>query len=191
MVDLRGIDGSIDENVQKMREQLVEIARRSHAEPQEPASVPTGALDLEDPMLEAARTDSAMRLFLEHMTSVGGDCADVDDQASLREEAFAPGEIQATRSMLAELVPAPTPDLTRGLDNERMWILIDLVANGDERARRQATLELRECIGMIESGELDGPTLRELSMGLQSVGRNVLLDLLLEAAESTSRRERG
>ena len=181
----------MDATIRRVRQRLVDEAQKVHSDLSETSTGPLDALDIEDPMLEAALTGSAMKFFLDHMTCMGGGDAKVDMQPSLREENLSPGEIRATREILAKLVCAPAPELGLGLHSERLWILIDLLTNGDSHARRRATLELRECVAMIESGEFDEPSLQGLIRGLQSMERTILLDLLLAAAQSTYREEQG
>lgn len=111
-------------------------------------ALPASLFECQEPMVEAALMDAAARVFLERL---GGT---IDPAPTPAPAEFAPREkisadaVARCLAELASLADEPAPDLLRGLDHERTWILFDLARYGTGLGRQRATHELR---GLVRS----------------------------------------
>jgi hypothetical protein len=181
MGEVRGDAESIRTEVERLRKKLRRNAREAHDVLTRTSTVPLEALDVNDPMLEAALTDSAMQFFLRHMTGFEDDQVE-EAGFNPRSEAIPSAELDATLRRVAALEFGPPPDLTADLDRERLWILIDLLVHGDPLSQHRATVEIRDAMTRVD--ELPPATVADLRTALRAMpGRPLLLDLLLHSVE--------
>ncbi|MCA8954981.1 MAG: hypothetical protein KDC87_02850 [Planctomycetes bacterium] len=187
MADLRGDRAAIDRHVHALRQRLADESRR-HADLARTTTVPLEALDIGDPILEAALTDSAMQIFLRHMISlVDGprDTPEAVDQP--RQDAIPRERVLEVRDRLAAMEPCSAPDLALGFEDERLWILIDLLHSGDMLSQHRATVELRSYMNRIRAREVEVGCLPQVVEALRGMDkRPLVLDLLLECARQCS-----
>lgn len=171
------------QQLEELRQRLLEQARRVEDALQDTSSLPAQTFDLGDPMLEAALTDSAMQFFLQHMTGLGPQKMPLDDAApsagSGRREEIDVAELEQTMRDLHTIESPPCPPLMAGLDTERLWILIDLAAQGGSLGRHHASRELREVCQSIQDGQLDIDVLSALVLALQQTERDDILNQVL------------
>ena len=179
MGHVRGDQESITTYVEQLRKRLAERVDRSRPGFVETSSLPNGTFDLEDPMLEAALTDSTMRFFLEHMTVFDNLSGVVEADVNPRHEAISGDELQATLDRVASFDSVEQPDLGANLDAERFWIVADLLSTGDALSQHLATVELREVMTRAQRGDMPSTTMRLFRDRLQTMtDQPLLLELL-------------
>lgn len=179
MAHVRGDQESINTYVEQLRNRLADKIDQARHGPSKTSTVPNDTFDLQDPMLEAALTDSTMQFFLEHMTVFDNLDGAVEADPNPRVEAIPPDELQDTFDRVACLDSLDPPDLHSNLQTERFWIVADLVFTGDTLSRHLATIEIRQVMAAAQRGELDEATVRAYYETLQAMtDRPLLLDLL-------------
>lgn len=185
MASLRANGDSFETNIKKLRKRLAERAQQSLTGRDQTSTVPLDALNFADPMLEAALTNSAMQFFLLHMTNIDvDDNPESKDAPPLRRETITDDEIQTTMERLATPSTEEPPVLLEGFENERIWVVVDLLLLGDPRCRRRGTLELREYMRAIDAGEIDAEMLHALVEKIAMIpGCPLLLNMLAATAE--------
>ncbi len=184
MGQIRGDHHSIRTHVERMRRRLIKEAMRAREDMAKTSTVPSHALDLDDPMLEAALTDSAMQFFLQHMTAFDNESGAEEADITPYQEAIPVEELRQIFGTLAHSAAGPPPDLHAGLAPERFWILLDLVNNGDALSQHRATLELREIMASAQHGELDAELAQTYLDGLRNLpGHAVLVEVLIKSLD--------
>lgn len=128
------------------------------------SALPADLFECQEPMVEAAVMDAAARVFLDKLGH-----PTLADAAPLRSlpdlAAVDQAAIEACLVQFRELGDEAPPDLMCGLDDERLWVLVDLARHGSGLGRQRATHELRQL-------------LREL--GVQAEDNRTLLEVLAE-----------
>ncbi len=125
-------------------------------------------------MVEAALLDAAARVFLERL----GGTADPPPAHPLPElaprETISAVAVEQCLAELASLGDEPAPDLLRGLDHERTWILFDLARHGTGLGRQRATHELRGLVRSMCERSADASETNELLRALSAeLGRTL------------------
>ena len=156
-------------------------------------------------MVEAAVIDAAARVFLGQLGQQGlieppatHDLFERDGNATRDREAPGSGPIDtaaldACLRYFRNLPDEPPPDLLRGLDHERLWVLVDLVCHGSGLGRQRATLELRQYMRQLrQRADDDRDLLGELASKLAGTVRGsgfpvVLCVLQVEASAGLHR----
>lgn len=189
MGQIRGDQRSIQSHVEQLRKRLAEQVDRTRMDLARSSSVPSDAFDLQDPMLEAALTDSAMQFFLGHMTAFENLSGAIEADVTPRHEAISIEELRATFERVARFESHDPPDLLSQIDTERFWIVADLVTKGDTLSRHRATVELRQIMDRARTGDISTAEAEIYLEGLQARDKSSLLFELL--ARSLENRLRG
>lgn len=179
MGQVRGDQESINTYVEQLRRRLAEKVDQANQGPAKASTLPNDTFDLQDPMLEAALTDSTMQFFLEHMTAFDNLSGAPEADTNPRHEPVPTDELRATLDHVARFDSLEPPDLHSNLHTERFWIIADLVFTGDTLSRHLATIEIRQIMAAAQRGEIDEATVRIYYKNLQAMtNRPLLFDLL-------------
>lgn len=135
--------------------------------------------------------DAAARVFLDRLGQASDAPLPEQDLPHLEpvdEEALAD-----CRRRFESLGDEPPPDLLHGLEEERVWVLVDLARNGSGLGRHRATVELRRLLRQISARAADHRRLlaeltRELERAVRAGGVPVVFQALLLEAGSGLRR---
>jgi hypothetical protein len=182
--------------VEELREQVTNTGDRVREDLSKTSTLPVDTFDACDPMVEAALADSAVQIFMRHMTAIrpdmaGGTHEDVDDMP--QREQVSQDEIDECLEAIAAADKVGIPDLLAGLDDERMWILADLSHFGTGLTRHRATKELREFLTDVWKDAVQIETLKDLVQALhistEKGGASALLRALLLAASTSLERQ--
>jgi hypothetical protein len=154
---------------------------RPQADVDRESALPADLFECQEPMVEAAVMDAAARVFLAKL----GQPTEQDPGAW---PALPPREhvdraaIAACVQQLQSLPDEPPPDLMRGLDDERLWVLVDLARHGSGLSRQRATHELRQLVHELsESPSDDGELLRQLAVELTPIKNDDGLPVVFQA----------
>lgn len=160
--------------------------RRAQTEVERESALPADLFECQEPMVEAAVLEAAARVFLDKLGLPPAPDADADDvPPSL--ESVDQDAIDACLRHFAALPSEPPPELSRGLDDERVWVLVDLARNGTGVGRQRSTHELRQVLRERSADAADHAGLfAELAHKLEGAVRGggfpvVFEALLLEA----------
>lgn len=174
----RGDQDSINSYAEQLRRRLAERIDRARQNLVETSTVPNDAFDLQDPILEAALTDSTMQFFLEHMTVFDNLDGAVEADTDPYHEDISRQDLQTTYDRVAAFDTFKPPNLHQNVDTERFWIVADLVSTGDALSQHRATIEIREFITMAQQGDISAVDAAAYYQGLQAMAdRSILLDV--------------
>ena len=174
----RGDQDSINSYAEQLRRQLAERIDRARQNLAETSTVPIDAFDLQDPILEAALSDSTMQFFLEHMTMFNNLDGAIEANTDPHHEAISRQDLQATYNRVAGFDTFNPPDLHQDVDTERFWIIADLVSTGDALSQHRATIEIRALIAMAQQGDIRDADAAAYYRGLQAMAdRSILLNV--------------
>jgi len=181
--------------VQELKDQVATTGQRVRQDLSKTSTLPVDTFDTCDPMVEAALADSAVQIFLRHMTAirpdmqVGGD----DLEKIPQRETITQQEIDECVAAIAATEGIDAPDPLAGLDDERLWILADLSCFGTGLTRHHATRELREFLTQVWNDEVQVETLKDLVQALHNSnevnGASALLHVLRLAASNSLERQ--
>lgn len=181
--------------VQQLREQVAHTGRLVRQDLSKTSTLPVDTFDACDPMVEAALADSAVQIFLRHMTAIRPDIQGAaDDLEEIpQRETITQEEIDECQAAIASAQGIEPPDPLAGLDDERLWILADLSCFGTGLTRHRATRELREFLTQVWNDEIQVETLKGLVEALhnsnESGGASALLHVLRLAASNSLERQ--
>ena len=174
----RGDQDSINSYAEQLRRRLAERIDRARQNLVETSTVASDAFDLQDPILEAALTDSTMQFFLEHMTVFDNLDGAVEADTDPYHEDISRQDLQPTYDRVAAFDTFKPPNLHQNVDTERFWIVADLVSTGDALSQHRATIEIREFITMAQQGDISAADAAAYYQGLQAMAdRTILLDV--------------
>lgn len=181
----RGDQDSINSYAEQLRRRLAERIDRARQNLAETSTVPSDAFDLQDPILEAALTDSTMQFFLEQMTVFNNLDGAIEADADPHHEAISRQDLQTTYDRVAAFDTLNPPDLNQNTDTERFWIVADLVSTGDALSQHRATIEIREFITKAHRGDINDIDAATYYEGLQAIAdRSILLDVFAKVLAS-------
>ncbi len=185
----------LQEQVQALREQVADTKQRVQSDLRRTSTLPVGTFDVCDPMVEAALADSAVQIFLKHMTAIrpdvrgGQDIDDLPQRETVTQEEI--DECLEASAEMGDVSPLDVPDVLAGLDDERLWILADLTRFGTGLTRQLATKELRQFLTNVWDDEVQVDTLKGLVQSLRTAsgGASAMLHVLMLAASNSLARQ--
>ena len=143
-----GLQQRVDElqaQVEDLRQQVADTGQRVRHDLSKASTLPVDTFDTCDPMVEAALAESAVQIFLRHMTAIRPDGSAHDDPNDMPQpEQISQQEIDECLEAIAAIAApneAEIPDPLANLDEERLWILADLSCFGTGLTRHRATKE--------------------------------------------------
>lgn len=141
--------------IPKLRRKLRERQRKVQDGLERNSALPASVFECQEPMVEAALMDAAASLFLAQMTqaTAAGEETTGSPPPINGQDVVGPTEIQQCLGRLAGLASDPVPDPLADIDDERLWILVDLARNGSGLSRQRATAALRTVL----RDQADGP----------------------------------
>ncbi|MEZ5963864.1 MAG: hypothetical protein R3F56_08475 [Planctomycetota bacterium] len=161
--------------------------RRAHVDVERESALPADLFECQEPMVEAAVMDAAARVFLDRLGQQPA--ADLPPPHGLPDaESVDAAAVEACLRHFQQLQEEAPPDLLAGLDDERLWVLVDLARHGTGLGRQRATLELRQLLRRLTEHAGDNRTvLAQLAGGLEAAVREggfpvVFQALLLEVS---------
>ncbi len=182
--------------VEQLREQLAATGRRIRQDLSKISTLSPDTFDTGDPTLDAALADSAVEVFLRHMTAIRPDLHATSTQELERipaRETITQDEIDECVASIAATEGIRPPNPLAGLDDERMWILADLSCFGTGLTRHRATKELRAFLTKVWNDEVHVKTLETLVSSLHNSnaasGASALLHVLRLAASQSIERQ--
>jgi hypothetical protein len=182
--------------VQQLKEQVATTGQRVRQDLSQTSTLPVDTFDTCDPMVEAALADSAVQIFLRHMTAIRPDmqAGSADDLDKMpQRETITQEEIDECVAAIAATETIDAPDPLAGLDDERLWILADLSCFGSGLTRHRATRELREFLTQVWNDDVHVETLQDLVQALhasnETSGASALLHVLRLAASNSLERQ--
>ena len=143
-------------------------------------------------MVEAALIDAAARVFLEKLgqtdklgQTTGGNSPEANPPPPPSAEVVDQAAIDACVRAFRGLDDGKPPALMRDLDDERVWVLLDIARHGTGWSRQRATSELRDSLRALSEqprgkGKLLGSLLRQLRSAVSAGFPVVFRALLLE-----------
>jgi hypothetical protein len=185
----------LQDQVQQLKDQVANTGRRVRQDLSKTSTLPVDTFDTCDPMVEAALADSAVQIFLRHMTAIRPDMQGSFDELEEvpQRETITQEEIDECLAALAATAGIDPPDPLAGLDDERLWILADLSCFGTGLTRHHATRELRAFLTQVWNDEVQIETLKDLVAALhnsnESGGASALLHVLRLAASNSLERQ--
>lgn len=185
----------LQDQLQELRKQVASTGQRVRQDLSKTSTLPVDTFDTCDPMVEAALADSAVQIFLRHMTAIRPDIqGQVDDLDDVpQRETITQKEIDECLEAISATADIEPPDPLAGLDDERLWILADLSCFGIGLTRHRATRELREFLTQVWNDEVQVETLKDLVHALhnrnESGGASALLHVLRLAASNSLERQ--
>ncbi|MEE9127236.1 MAG: hypothetical protein V3U11_08850, partial [Planctomycetota bacterium] len=155
--------------VEDLRQQVANTGQRVRHDLSKASTLPVDTFDTCDPMVEAALADSAVQIFLRHMTAIRAniDGTSDDETADMPQpEQISQDEIDECLAAIAVANEVETPDPLANLDEERLWILADLSRFGTGLTRHHATKELRSFLTDVWHDEVHVEMLKDLVQAL-------------------------
>lgn len=166
--------------------------RRAHADVERESALPADLFECQEPMVEAAVMDAAARVFLDRLGQQPA--TDLPPAHGLPDAEFVdPAAIEACLRHFEHLPDELPPDPLAGLEDERVWVLVDLARHGTGLGRQRATHELRQVLRRLSESAPDNRTLLvQLASGLEQAVREggypvVFQALLLEVSAGLRR----
>ncbi len=181
--------------VEDLKQQVASTGQRVRQDLSKASTLPVDTFDTCDPMVEAALADSAVQIFLRHMTAIRAniDGTSDDETADMPQpEQISQDEIDQCLAAIAVASQVETPDLLANLDDERLWILADLSRFGTGLTRHRATKELRSFLTDVWNDKVHVEMLQDLVQALHACneqgGASALMQVLMMAASNSLER---
>jgi hypothetical protein len=185
--------------VEDLRQQVADTGQRVRHDLSKASTLPVDTFDTCDPMVEAALADSAVQIFLRHMTAIRPDIeSNNHDEAHNmpQPEQISQQEIDECLEAIAGIAApddAGTPDPLANLEEERLWILADLSRFGTGLTRHRATKELRVFLTEVWNDDVHIEMLEDLVKALhahnEQGGASALMQALMMAASNSLERQ--
>ncbi len=182
--------------VEDLRQQVVSTRQRVRQDLSKASTLPLNTFDTCDPMVEAALADSAVQIFLRHMTAVRAniDGTTYDETTDMPQpEQVSQDEIDQCLAAIAVANKVETPDPLANLDDERLWVLADLSRFGTGLTRHRATKELRSFLTDVWNDEVHVEMLQDLVQALHACNEqgdaSALMQALMMAASNSLARQ--